>query len=99
MAALSAGMKLLEAGVPVDDLIELGRQQGACLQQVARKAVQIFDRHVRERIQAEGRSQPEESDMLLGPFSELLEASSNLVRHQFQRTLLRAAREHVERNP
>ncbi len=99
VAALSAGMNLLVAGVPVDDLIELGREQGACLQQVARKAVQLFDRHVRERIQAEGRPQSEESDTLLGLFSELLEASSNLVRYQFERILLRAAREHVERNP
>jgi hypothetical protein len=34
---------------------------------------------------------------LLRTFEELLEASGTLVRHHFQRTLLRAAREHIER--
>jgi hypothetical protein len=30
-------------------------------------------------------------------FNELLDASGTLVRHHFQRTLLRAAREHIEK--
>src|SRR5439155_836458 len=34
---------------------------------------------------------------LLELFNELLEASGLLVRHHFQRTLLRAAREHIEK--
>ena len=35
---------------------------------------------------------------LLRLFEELLEASGTLVRHHFQRTLLRAARDHIERS-
>jgi len=34
---------------------------------------------------------------LLALFTELLEASGTLVRHHFERTLLRAAREHIEK--
>ena len=34
---------------------------------------------------------------LLELFNELLDASGLLVRHHFQRTLLRAAREHIEK--
>src|SRR5260370_865182 len=34
---------------------------------------------------------------LLELFTELLEASGTLVRHHFERTLLRAAREHIEK--
>src|SRR5437868_6027050 len=34
---------------------------------------------------------------LLQTFNDLLEASGTLVRHHFQRTLLRAAREHIEK--
>ena len=32
-------------------------------------------------------------------FNQLLDASGTLVRHHFERTLIRAAREHVERKP
>src|SRR5436309_1088629 len=34
---------------------------------------------------------------LLQTFNDLLEASGTLVRHHFERTLLRAAREHIEK--
>jgi hypothetical protein len=52
---------------------------------------------VRERIQAEG-GEPEAAERkLLELFNELLDASGTLVRHHFQRTLLRAAREHIEK--
>jgi hypothetical protein len=52
---------------------------------------------VRERIQAEGGETEAAERRLLDLFNELLEASGTLVRHHFQRTLLRAAREHIEK--
>jgi hypothetical protein len=95
--AIAAGMKLIEAGVPLAELIELGREHAASTERTARRAVDLFDRHVRERIQAEG-GEPEAAERkLLELFNELLEASGTLVRHHFQRTLLRAAREHIEK--
>jgi DNA-binding transcriptional MerR regulator len=94
--AIAAGLKLVEAGVPLAELMELGRQHAADVERTARRAVQLFDRHVRERIQAEGAGGDAEAE-LLRLFNELLDASGTLVRHHFQRTLLRAAREHVER--
>jgi len=97
LEAIAAGLKLVEAGVPLADLLELGRQHAADVERTARRAVELFDRHVRERIQAEGRSPADAEAALLRLFNELLEASGTLVRHHFQRTLLRAAREHVER--
>src|SRR5436190_1093809 len=63
----------------------------------ARQAVDLFDRHVRERIQAEGGETEAAERRLLQIFNDLLEASGTLVRHHFQRTLLRAAREHIEK--
>ena len=88
---------LVEAGVPIGSLMEVGADHAAAVEQTARRAVILFDRHVRERIQAEGRSPREAERELLRTFEELLEASGTLVRHHFQRTLLRAAREHIER--
>jgi DNA-binding transcriptional MerR regulator len=86
--AIAAGMKLIAAGVPLGPLMELGKDHAA---------VDLFDRYVRERIQAEGAATEAAERKLLQTFNELLEASGTLVRHHFQRTLLRAAREHIEK--
>jgi len=97
LQAIAAGLKLVEAGVPLPDLMDLGREHAANVERTARRAVELFDRHVRERIQAAGGAPEEAEAALLRIFAELLEASGVLVRHHFERTLLRAAREHVER--
>jgi hypothetical protein len=77
--------------------MEVGREYATASDSVARQAVELFDRHVRERIQAEGGETEAAERRLLQLFNELMEASGTLVRHHFQRTLLRAAREHIER--
>ncbi len=95
--AIAAGMKLIAAGVPIGELLELGKEHAAAIDRTARQAVDLFDRYVRERIQAEGGETEAAERRLLQTFNDLLEASGTLVRHHFQRTLLRAAREHIEK--
>ena len=95
--AIAAGMKLIGAGVPIGELMELGKEHAAAVDRTARAAVDLFDRYVRERIQSEGGATEAAERRLLETFNELLEASGILVRHHFQRTLLRAAREHIEK--
>jgi len=56
LVAIAAGMKLISAGVPIGSLMELGKDYAAAVDRTARQAVDLFDRHVRERIQAEGLS-------------------------------------------
>ena len=97
LTAIEAGMKLIAAGVPIGALMELGKDYAAAVDRTARQAVDLFDKHVRERIQAEGGAAEAAERRLLETFNELLEASGILVRHHFQRTLLRAAREHIEK--
>ena len=97
LQAIEAGMKLIAAGVPLGALMELGRDHAAAVDRTARQAVDLFDRYVRERIQAEGGETEAAERKLLQTFNELLEASGTLVRHHFERTLLRAAREHIEK--
>src|SRR5205823_1397632 len=81
LSAIGAGMKLIEAGVPIADLMELGREYAAATDRVARQAVDLFDHHVRERIQS-GDGSPEAAEReLLELFNELMEASGILVRH------------------
>src|SRR2546423_7371132 len=95
--AIAAGMKLISAGVPLGALIELASEYADATDRVAGQAVDLFDRHVRERIQSEGGETEAAERRLLELFNELLDASGLLVRHHFQRTLLRAAREHIEK--
>src|SRR5713101_6384664 len=97
LEAIAAGMKLIAAGVPLGALMDLGKDYATAVDRTARKAVDLFDRHVRERIQAEGGETEAAERRLLALFTELLEASGTLVRHHFERTLLRAAREHIEK--
>src|SRR5438477_12059346 len=97
LRAIEAGMKLISAGVPLGALMELGKDHAAAVDRTARQAVDLFDRYVRERIQAEGGETEAAERRLLQTFNDLLEASGTLVRHHFERTLLRAAREHIEK--
>jgi DNA-binding transcriptional MerR regulator len=95
---LAAGLKLIEAGIPLGALLELGAHHAEAVDRTVRQAVDLFDRHVRERIQAEELSPQEAERRLLATFRELLDASATLVRYHFQRSLLRAARERIERD-
>ncbi len=97
LKAIEAGMKLIAAGVPLGPLMELAKDYAAAVERTARHAVDLFDHHVRERIQAEGGETEAAERRLLETFNELLEASGTLVRHHFERTLLKAAREHIEK--
>jgi len=99
LEAIAAGLKLLEAGVPLGDLMDLGREHAESVERTSRRAGDLFDRHVRERIQAGGRDPADAERELLDLFNQLLDASGTLVRHHFERTLIKAAREHVERKP
>jgi DNA-binding transcriptional MerR regulator len=95
--ALGAGMRLLEAGIPLQELLALAGDHARNVAVTAQRAVELFDRYIRERLQREG-SDVDVSARLMQLFDELLEASAFLVDHHFRRALIRAAREHVERS-
>jgi DNA-binding transcriptional MerR regulator len=95
LAILAAGLKLMAAGIPLGELLALGARHAATVEDTARSAVELFDSHVRERIQSERLPADEVELRLLTTFRELLDASGTLVRHHFERALLRAARERI----
>jgi DNA-binding transcriptional MerR regulator len=97
LEAIAAGMQLIAAGVPLSELMDLAKDYSAAVDRTARQAVELFDHHVRERIHSEGGDPDAAERNLLELFNQLLDASGTLVRHHFQRTVLRAAREHIER--
>ncbi len=97
--ALAAGLRIVEAGIPVAALLELGAAHARAVEQTARGAVQLFDEHIRRPLLTTPKDPAVAERELLRQFAELLDASGVLVRHHFERSLLRAARERIEATP
>jgi DNA-binding transcriptional MerR regulator len=52
VAASQAGLRLLEWGIPLTDLLDLARRHNEATEATARQAVEMFARHVREPMRA-----------------------------------------------
>jgi len=93
---VQAGMKLLETGFPLSDLLALAREHNAATHDVAEQAVALFDRHVRVPLRASDLSDDEKARQLVDAFRTLLPAVTALVEHHFRRVLLAVAQDHLE---
>jgi DNA-binding transcriptional MerR regulator len=97
VAVARAGLRLLEHGLPLPELLELARRHHAAMREVAERAVDLFDAHVRHPLREAGLPEEEAAARLVAAFEELLPATTSLVAHHFTRTLLAVAQEHIER--
>ena len=97
VAAGAAGLRLLEAGLPLPEILDLARRHHEAMRQVAERAVELFDLHVRHPLRDSGLPDDEAAARLVDAFTTLLPATTELVTHHFQRTLLNVAQEHIER--
>lgn len=97
IAAGAAGLRLLEAGLPLPEVLDLARLHHAAVREVAERAVALFDQHVRHPLRESGLPDEEAAGRLVEAFTTLLPATTELVTHHFQRTLLNVAQEHIER--
>jgi DNA-binding transcriptional MerR regulator len=93
----AAGLRLLEAGLPLPEVLDLARQHHAAMRKVAERAVDLFDAHVRHPLRDSGLPDDEAAARLVEAFTTLLPATTELVTHHFRRTLLNVAQEHIER--
>ena len=93
----AAGLRLLEAGLPLPEVLDLARQHHAAMRAVAERAVELFDTHVRHPLRDSGLTDDEAAARLVDAFTTLLPATTELVTHHFRRTLLNVAQEHIER--
>jgi DNA-binding transcriptional MerR regulator len=93
---LRAGLRLLEAGFPLPDLLALARQHNESTREIAEQAVALFDQYVRTPLRESDRSDREKADQLVAAFRVLLPAVTALVEHHFRRVLLEVAQEHLE---
>jgi DNA-binding transcriptional MerR regulator len=92
----AAGLRLLEAGLPLPEVLDLARQHHAAMRDVAERAVELFDAHVRHPLREAGLPEDEAAARLVEAFTTLLPATTELVTHHFRRTLLNVAQEHIE---
>jgi DNA-binding transcriptional MerR regulator len=97
LAAVRAGLRLLEAGLPLPELIELGRRQQDSTRAIAETAVQMFDEHIRQPLRERDLSDDARAELLVGAFRELLPTVTSIVAHHFRRVLLQVAQEHLEK--
>jgi DNA-binding transcriptional MerR regulator len=93
---LRAGLRLLEAGFPLPDLLALARRHHDATRAIAADAVEMFDTHVRHPIQRSDLTDDEKAERLVEAFRTLLPTATTLVANHFRSVLLEIAQEHLE---
>lgn len=82
------GLVLLEAGFPLNELLELGKRYDDAARALAEHAVDLFDEHIREPAR-------DDPQRLVDAFETLLPAVTAIVAHHFRQLLLQIAEERV----
>lgn len=90
--AVRAGLALVEAGLPLAELLDLARRTDAAMQGVADHAVDLFVQFVRDPVQGTAASADEAASRLVAAFQAMLPATERLVGHHFRQLLVAAAR-------
>jgi DNA-binding transcriptional MerR regulator len=93
---VGAGLRLLEAGFPLPELLTLARRQHEMTRAIAEDAVAMFDAHVREPLRDADLPDEEKAQQLVDAFRTLLPTATSLVAEHFRRVLLEVAQEHLE---
>ncbi len=96
-SAISSGVALLEAGLPLSELLALARDHNAAMENITQRAVDLFIRFVRDPIRANTVDDQEAAEHLVVAFHKMFGAISALVAHHFRRVLLSQALARIER--
>ena len=91
-----SGLRLLEAGFPLAELLALARRHHEMTRMIAEDAVRMFDEHVREPLRDGALSDEEKAERLVDAFRTLLPTATSLVAQHFRSVLLEVATEHLE---
>ena len=86
-----AGLELLGAGLPLQDLLALAVDHAAGIESVADRAIELFDRHVVEQSGDDEAS----GEAIAAAFRTMLPQVARLVALHFQRTLVARALERL----
>lgn len=90
--SLRAGLTLVEAGLPLGELLELARRTDAAMRPIAEQAIEVFARFVRDSVEASAGSDEEAIGRLVSAFTTMLPATGRLIDQHFRRLLIEGAR-------
>jgi DNA-binding transcriptional MerR regulator len=93
---VASGLRLLDAGLPLPELLTLARRHHEMTRSIAEDAVEMFDLHVREPLRDAPMSDDEKAESLVDAFRTLLPTVTTLVAQHFRTVLLEVAQEHLE---
>lgn len=91
VATLRAGMALLATGLPLGELLDLGRRFDRAMSGVAEHAVDLFVRFVRDPIRGEAGSDADAARQLVTAFDAMLPAAGTIMSDRFRRLVGDAA--------
>lgn len=93
--AIAAGLALLDAGVPFDELLDLARRWDEQARRLADDAVELFLRFVRDPIQGSAASSQEAAGRLTTAVEEMFPATGHIIAHHFRGLLLERAAQRI----
>lgn len=91
-----AALQLVDAGLPLAELLELARRSDAALREIAEHAVELFARYVRDPAVGLSPSEDEAATKMLDALRTMLPATEQLVAQHFRRLIIVAARDLLE---
>ena len=95
VAAVRAGLTLLDAGLPLGELLDLARRSDAAVREVAGAAVDAFLRFVRDPVRGTSASEDEAAERLVTAYQQMLPATERLVAHHLRRRVLLEAAQRI----
>ncbi len=90
--AVAAGLRLVEGGLPLGELMDLARAMDEAMRPIAARAVEVFATYVRDSVEASAASEDDAAARLVEAFRTMLPATDRLVGHHFRGLLLAYAR-------
>lgn len=93
--AVKAGLALLEAGVPLSELLALAREHDEAMRALAHRAVDLFARYVVDPIRGTTESEQDAAQRMVAALQAMLPAASAVVAHHIGRRLVAAANERI----
>jgi DNA-binding transcriptional MerR regulator len=93
--AVRAGLTLLDAGLPLAELLALAGPTDAAVRDVAERAVEAFLRFVRDPVLGTTHDDAAAGERLVTAYEQMLPATERLVAHHLRRRLIIAALERL----
>lgn len=94
--AVRAGLALMEAGVPLSELLALAREHDDAMRALAERAVDLFARYVVDPIRGTTASETDAAVQMVEALQTMLPAASAVVAHHLSRRLVAAARARID---